>query len=116
MMMMNQDRHSVSGLGSMRQQNSTDDFTSLIKKHHDSQNTQDCCRRHIMFKSLNLNLIIIGLLQQLSAHDIPVLRGAKSLSDVKVISNSASHPNPEINKILNLVSNNLPDPSVKDDI
>jgi hypothetical protein len=69
-----------------------------------------------MFKSLNLNLIFIGLLQQLSAHDIPVLRGAKSLSDVEVISNSASRPNPEIDKILDLVSNNLPDPSVKDDI
>lgn len=68
-----------------------------------------------MFKSLNL--IIIGLLRQLSsAHDIPVLRGAKSLSDVKAISNSASRPNPEIDKILDLVSNNLPDPSVGDDI
>ena len=68
-----------------------------------------------MFKSLNL--IIIGLLiRQLSAHDIPVLRGAKSLSDVKAISNGPSRPNPEIDKILDLVSNNLPDASVEDDI
>lgn len=80
-----------------------------------SPRTQSHKRHHIMFKSLNL--IIIGLLQQLlSAHDIPVLRGAKSLSDVKPISNSASRPNPEIDKILDLVSNNLPDPSVRDDI